>query len=335
MVGIEMPKYLRQPPVLGTMSSESPAVKAGLQRLDKVLSVDGRSVATWEEMDLIVGTNPRKELNFLVLRDGREQQIAVMVEARGREEIGTAGLVPFVTRPMVARVEPASPAARADLRPNDVIVKVSAPNGVAEDQYAISPLISRNEGQEIEFILQRGDETLVKRLVPVRMAAGPDSSSPTQPRIGFSFKSESDLQRFGLLDSLRQSVQRNIEITLLTFSVIKKLFTGEASLKVMSGPIDIAYYSGEAARLGGHALMGFMALISLQLGVFNLLPIPVLDGGVIFLLLLEGLIRRDLSLKVKERITQVGFVFLVALMGLVILNDLSKHLWPLWDKWFK
>jgi regulator of sigma E protease len=102
--------------------------------------------------------------------------------------------------------------------------------------------------------------------------------------------------------------------------------TGRASLRTMSGPIEIARYSGLAAKEGAFALLKLMALISLQLGIFNLLPIPILDGGVIALLAIEGVMRRDLSMRVKERIFQIGFIFLIVLMGIIIINDISKHI---------
>ena len=118
----------------------------------------------------------------------------------------------------------------------------------------------------------------------------------------------------------------------MTFSVLGRLFRGKASMKTMSGPLDIAKFSGEAARTGAVPLVALMAAISLQLGIFNLLPIPVLDGGHLFLLLIEGAVRRDFSLRVKERILQFGFLMILALLTVVLYNDLAKNLpakwWP-------
>ena len=118
----------------------------------------------------------------------------------------------------------------------------------------------------------------------------------------------------------------------LTMSILGRLVRGAASMKSMSGPLDIAKFSGEAARTGAVPLVALMAAISLQLGIFNLLPIPVLDGGHLALLALEGAARRDFSLRVKERILQVGFVMILALLAVVLYNDLSKNLpagiWP-------
>ena len=143
--------------------------------------------------------------------------------------------------------------------------------------------------------------------------------------IGFDPDYPRDLQKYGLTGAVKQSFQQNYEMAVLTFQVIGKILSGSASVRILSGPIEIAQISGTAARTGSARIFfEFLGMVSLQLGIFNLLPIPILDGGVIALLLIEGLMRRDLSLNIKEKIVQVGFVFLILLMGFVIFNDLSK-----------
>ena len=133
------------------------------------------------------------------------------------------------------------------------------------------------------------------------------------------------LERFPIGQSFKEGWRRVETDFKMTLAVIARLFRGTASMKSMSGPLDIAKFSGEAARTGAVPLVAFMAAISLQLGIFNLLPIPVLDGGHLFLLSLEGIVRRDFSLRVKERILQVGFVMILALLAVVLYNDLAKN----------
>jgi regulator of sigma E protease len=140
------------------------------------------------------------------------------------------------------------------------------------------------------------------------------------------------LERFPVGQSFLEGWRRlrtDFRVTLLTLA---RLFQGKASMKSMSGPLDIAKFSGAAARTSPISLVALMAAISLQLGIFNLLPIPVLDGGHLFLLTVEGAVRRDFSLRVKERILQVGFLMIVALLVVVLYNDLAKNLpekwWP-------
>ena len=152
--------------------------------------------------------------------------------------------------------------------------------------------------------------------------------------IGFFPEVPTDFEKFGVLGAVRESVKRNYQLAALTFRIVGRIFTGSASVKTISGPLEIARISGDAARTGSvRVFLSFLALISLQLGVFNLLPIPILDGGVIALLVIESVIRRDLSIALKEKIVQVGFVFLILLMGFVVINDLSKIV-PL-DKIFR
>jgi regulator of sigma E protease len=145
-------------------------------------------------------------------------------------------------------------------------------------------------------------------------------------KIGIPIVFPSELQRFGLAAALSSGVRESYRVTLQTFQVIGRLLSGRASVRQVSGPVDIARISGEAARSGFHSLVWLMGLISLQLGIFNLLPIPILDGGHLTIIGFESVIRRDLSLKVKERILEVGFYLLIALMVVVLFNDIVKIL---------
>jgi regulator of sigma E protease len=145
--------------------------------------------------------------------------------------------------------------------------------------------------------------------------------------IGFRTELPADHEHYGLVGSTVKSIGQNFDIAVLTFRIIGRIFAGSASVKTISGPIEIASVAGSAARTRSARLFfGFIGLLSLNLGIFNLLPIPILDGGVIALLLIEAVIGRDLSLGIKEKIVQVGFVFLILLMGFVFINDLTKVL---------
>ena len=140
------------------------------------------------------------------------------------------------------------------------------------------------------------------------------------------------LERFPIGQAFVEGWRRVESDFRMTLQVLGRLFRGKASMRSMSGPLDIAKFSGEAARTGAITLVALMAAISLQLGIFNLVPIPVLDGGHLFLIALEGIARRDFSLKVKERILQVGFLMILALIAVVLYNDLAKNIpakwWP-------
>jgi regulator of sigma E protease len=132
----------------------------------------------------------------------------------------------------------------------------------------------------------------------------------------------------GAVDAFTKSIDVNTDNAMLIFQVLGRLFRREASMKQMYGPIGIVQISGQALEAGLGTLINLMAMISLNLGLMNLLPIPILDGGVMLLLLVEGLMGRDLSLTLKERIVQVSFVFLLMLTVFVLYNDVLKLLPP-------
>ena len=129
------------------------------------------------------------------------------------------------------------------------------------------------------------------------------------------------------IEAIGMSVERNIEMSGMILNTLKDLVTGEASPKQLMGPIGIAQVSGESAQAGWIVLLGLMASISLNLGLLNLMPIPVLDGGHIFIMAIETISRRDFSLQVKEKMLFVGFVLLMTLMVTVIYNDLTRITW--------
>lgn len=319
MIGIQVPVYRSQPPIIENVAEGSPADQAGLQPDDRILSVDGEQTPTWEKLELTVGMRPNQELTLQVERKGEILRRTLTSEELGASGIGTIGVSPAVTN-VVTSVESNSPAEQAGLEAGDEIVQVRSGGKTAEDLAGVLSLISSSQGEAITFKIRRQESSFEKTIVPVEM----DGTVRIGIGIAQARNSEFKLERYGLLAALQKSVQRNYEMTLLIFDVVGKLITGKTSLKVMSGPIEIARFSGQAAAGGLVQLMAIMALISLNLGIFNLLPIPILDGGVIALLAVEGAMGRDISMRAKERIFQVGFIFLILLMGIVIINDIAK-----------
>jgi len=312
--GVEVDAAMKQPATIGKIEQGSPAAKAGLLVSDTILSVDSARTPTWHELRLEVGQRPNQTVTLTIRRD--DQVLTKRVTFGSDNEAGTLGAGP--PRPYVVdSVEAGTPADKAGLKAGDRILLVTASDKTASDAYDIAPLISASEGKPVHLRIQRKGEILEKTIVPVKMAEG--------PRIGIRYK-PTQIERFGFFESWKQAVDRNYRVTILTFNVLGRIITGRASLRQMSGPIEIARFSGAAAEQGTLVLLQLMALISLQLGIFNLLPIPILDGGVIALLAVEGVMRRDLSLRVKERIFQIGFIFLIVLMGIIIINDITKQI---------
>ena len=320
MFGISVATYLRQPAVIGSIQEGSAAEQAGLQPIDTIVAIDGEPIPTWQDLVIAISLSPNQNLVLEVERQGQVLTKNITPSLSEGIETGTIGVGPFIPF-IITAVEPDSPATEAGLRPGDEIVRVTMGNKTTVGFEESAQLINASKGSPLRFEFLRDNQVFEATFAAVQME--------DRWRIGTAVD-YMQLEQFGFLEALEQSFERNLRLTSLTFNVVGRIFTGRTSLRAMSGPIEIARFSGMAAAMGLIPLLNFMALVSLQLGIFNLMPIPILDGGVIALLAIEGLIRRDLSMRVKERIFQVGFIFLILLMGIVILNDLAKNL-PILD----
>ncbi len=333
--GVYVARYPNDPAVVGPVAAGSAARRAGLETGDRIVSVHGNSIKTWEDLEIALGTAPKNALDVEVLRNNRMLPLHFDPPPGANQiEPAALGFKWPLSRTIVQSVDENMPAQKAGLKEGDEILSVTGSGKTATDYSRILNIISESKGIPLDFKVHRLD-VLPKKDEIWNTAESQKgkilhfSITPIEDKgrvvVGFFPDSPSDLQKFGILGALGQSVRRNYEMSNLTFRIIGRIFRGSASVRTLSGPIEIARMSGSAARTGSAPLFfGFLGLISLQLGVFNLLPIPILDGGVIALLFIEGLIRRDLSLNLKEKIVQVGFVFLILLMGFVVFNDLSK-----------
>jgi len=315
--GVEVDAFVKQAAVIGKIQPGSPAEKSGLKLQDRIVAVDGEATPTWSELQLAIAKKPNATVDVALVRDGQTVHQKVTTSVNKELGLGTIGAYPAIPY-IVESVEPGTPAAKSGLKSGDRIVQVKSKDRTAQDAYDIPPLIAGAQGKPLQFKVDRDGQVFEKEIAPVEIDG--------QVRIGISLYRPTQIEKFGVFESVTQAIQHNYQVTLLTFDILGRILTGRASLRTMSGPIEIARFSGLAAKEGAFALLKLMALISLQLGIFNLLPIPILDGGVIALLAIEGVMRRDLSMRVKERIFQIGFIFLIVLMGIIIINDISKHI---------
>jgi regulator of sigma E protease len=331
--GVYVPRYPKEPAIVGPVAANSIAQRAGLQTGDLILSVHNNPVKTWEDLEVALGTAPKDALNVEVSRNNKILQLHFDAPAAEQVDPPALGFKFSLAKTIVYALDENSPAQKAGLREGDEVVSVQGHGQRGTDYNQILNIISESKGMPLDFMVRRPD------VVPQRDQFWDASESkgqilhftitPIEEKgrvvVGFVPDYPSDLEKFGILGAFAQSVRRNYDLSSLTFKIIGRILRGSASVRTISGPIEIARISGSAARTGSaRVFLGFLGLVSLQLGVFNLLPIPILDGGVIALLVIEGLIRRDLSLNLKEKIVQVGFVFLILLMGFVVFNDLSK-----------
>ena len=314
--GAEVPVYQDQPPVVGAVTPGSPAERAGIQRDDRILSVAGNQVDTWDDLFIAVGTRPDRDVALTLLRGGQTLSVTVRPVPETRYEIGSIGVLPDIN-PIVASVIAGEPAERAGLKARDVVLAVNGERMVTRTQ--LIEAISRSGGRELELTIQRDGQQLRVRATPEQRG--------DRGMLGFYVTEPTRSFTPGPLEAIQLSVQRNIEFSGLIFTTLGGLFLGETSPRQLMGPVAIAQLSGESAEAGWLALFTLMASISLNLGLLNLLPIPVLDGGHILIMALEGVARRDFSMAVKEKMLLAGFVLLMMLMVTVIYNDLTRITW--------
>jgi len=223
---------------------------------------------------------------------------------------------------IVAGLEPDMPAGKAGIKDGDQITALDGKPVPAIDALIESLQTTKDKPVDVEVI--RGGQKLNFHVTPVLA----DSESEKRYRIGFQGTTDMKIGRLSLVPALRQSLDDNKRLSLMILELVQKLVQHKVSIRTVEGPIGIGRAAGEAAsEKGWSPLLQLTAAISLNLGIFNLLPIPILDGGVILLLALESLMRRDISLVIKERIYQAAFVFLVLFAVMVIYNDLLKA-WP-------
>ena len=314
MGGVTVPVYQEQVPVIGWIEAGSPAAAADLRVGDEILSINGRPVRTWDEVELAVGAKPERTLAIEVRRDGSVLTIPLRTEKRTRYEMGYAGFYGKVLTQAVM-ITPGSPAEKAGIKPGDVFVSI---DGEPIYLYKFVATIERSPDRELVVGIEREGRPLTLRITPRREGS--------VGKIGVSVEAQSVERKFGPLAALGESFRENKRLAFLLIRFIRDLFTGEASTRHLGGPLEIANFSYAALQMGFMVLLRWVAFISLQLGIINLFPIPVFDGGQIFVILIEGIFRRDLSPRLRQIWLQIGFVIFVALIAFVILNDFVKKL---------
>jgi len=322
MVHYEYPAVYDEPPVIGWVFKDTAAAKAGFEVGDRIAKIDGIENPTWEQVDLKEALSPGQPLDITVERNGQSITKTVKPEPTGVDQIGFAGWAPKEGTVTITDLVEGMPAEQAGLKEGDQILTLDGKPVPALAAMVESLKVTKDKpisltvlrkGQQISFTVQ-----------PVL--------SDKSYRIGIgSMLMKAKTLPFG--EALNKSVKENRQNALLILELVKKMAQRKISMRSIEGPIRIGQAAGEAARRKGWTpLMGLTAAISLNLGIFNLLPIPILDGGVILFLCIEGLMRRDISITIKERVYQAAFVFLVLFAVMVIYNDLMKTIPGLADR---
>ena len=322
MVHYEYPAFYDDAPVIGWVAKDTPAAKAGIRIGDRITRIGDVQDPNWEQVDQEQALSPGQELVVGIERNGENLEKKVTPESMGVDGIGYAGWTPKEESVTITDLQEKMPAEKAGLKEGDKILALDGKPVPALGEMIESLEVTKDK--PITLTVLRNNEEKTFTLQPVL--------SEKRYRIGIgTVQMKVKTLPFGA--AFDKSLEENRKNALLILKLVKKMVQHKMPLKSIEGPIRIGQAAGEAARSKGWTpLMGLTAAISLNLGIFNLLPIPILDGGVILFLLIEGLMRRDISMNIKERVYQAAFVFLVLFAVMVIFNDLTKTIPGLADR---
>ena len=308
-----------QAATVGYVKPGSPAAKAGLQEGDVLIQLENKPDPTWEDVAMREVVSANRALPLLVQRNGKLLQTSVTPEAEAASGLGTVGWMPQ-TDVEVGGFIPGMNAESKGLRKGDQFVSINGePIRVAQKVHEV---LAQSNGQPVHLVIRRSAQLQSLDFRPVR---GELAGQPSW-MLGVELAPRVVYVKLPFVSAVRESVKQNAKGATLIFQFLGAIVERRSSAKSLSGPIGIAQLSGQAAREGAYSFIELMASVSLNLAIFNLLPIPILDGGMILMLLIELILRRDLSLQIKEAVFKVGFVFLVMAVAFVIYNDITKIL---------
>ena len=322
MVRYEYAAFLDKPAVIAWIKPNSAAAEAGLKPGDRIIHIDDTDNPTWEQVYFKVLLSPKQPLNVSVQRGGETLDKVVTPKPVTVSEVGSAGWYADESV-IVGTMEPNMPAAKAGMKEGDKVIALDGKPLPSIE--AMIESLQLTKDKPINLTVVRDGQTMNFTVTPV--LADTESTAEKRYRIGFQNTAEMKSTSLPFTQALSKSLDENKKGSVLILQLVRKLVQHKVSMRTISGPIGIAQDAGEAAQQKGWTpLLSLTSAISLNLGIFNLLPIPILDGGVIMLLFVESIMRRDISLQIKERIYQAAFVFLVLFAVMVIYNDLVKTL---------
>ncbi len=320
MVHYEYPSFFDEPAVIGWVQHDTPAAKAGILAGDRIAGIEGIENPTWDQVIPRVALNPNQPLDLTIERAGKTLSKTIVPEALGPNQMGSAGWEPKEPSFPVTILEPGMPAEQAGMKLGDEIVSVDGQPMPGIE--AMIESLKQTKDKPIRIAVLRNGQPLSFVMRPVLS----DTSGEERYRVGFASEPMT-VSSLPLAAAFRRSLVQNEQGSLLILELVQKMIQRKISIRSVEGPIGIGRAAGQAAsKKGWTPLLELTAGISLNLGIFNLLPIPIMDGGVILLLFVESIIRRDISLRIKERIYQAAFVFLVLFAVMVIYNDVAKML---------
>ncbi len=317
MVGVQMPTYVDQPACVGYVVPESNAAVGGFLADDCVLAVNQQVVGSWNETNKSFISHAGDDLIFQVERDGKHLKLQLPADNNSLQGMQALGLLPWQAA-RIGGLAADMPAAEAGLQKGDLILQIE--NYSISSWYDLKGIIRKVGNKTVPIHLERAGKPLIVDLTPAQR------DGEGEYLLGIAPLYNSELKRFGFVDAVREGASRTWELIELTVVFVQKLFTGNVSTKNIGGPITVVQIAGQAAQTDLSAILSVLAFISIQLGILNLLPIPILDGGHILFYVIELVIRRPVSIRAREMAQQVGMAMLLMLMVLAFYNDIVR-LW--------
>jgi regulator of sigma E protease len=305
--------YSEGPAKVGYVEPGSPAQRAGFMAGDVIEKINGRTITDWTKALSLIALNPDTDVSITVDRQGQKKMLTLRPVMATELKIGMSGLVPDMPAE-IGKLKPGFPAEKAGIAVNDKILAVDGKTIYHWNQF--SALVRDSKGKNLIITLERGGKRIDKNVTPIedggRFVIG------VEPVFNLVFK------KYGFLESIQLGFDKTLESIDLTFITLKKLVTFGLSIKTLGGPVMIAQMSGQAAAAGLSSFLSLLAMISISLGILNLMPIPVLDGGLILFLVIEAIRRKPVSQKVIGVSQSIGAGLLITLIAVVSYNDIMR-----------
>jgi regulator of sigma E protease len=317
LVGTPSEDYLRQPAQVVAVPQTAPPA-SGVQSGDQIVEVNGKKTTTWESVfTQLKDEQPNSTFTFTVSRGSSQQKLTGTIPVPPGSIDSELGypLMP----PIADEIGIGTPAERAGMREGDKIIAMDGKPIITWPQLVEG--VRHSDGRPIQFTVLRDGKEVSFEITPVH---GMSIDGSTVWQVGVSPKVQEKFERQSLVSAVKVASVQTVVGMKQIGTVLGGLFTGKVKIRELQGVVGIARESGRAAKRGPVDLVWLMAIISLNLGLLNLLPIPILDGGHVLMLAIEGILRRDLSLAVKERFVQVGLVFLLGIFAFVMYSDIFK-----------